>query len=162
MISLRSNTRGKTVMTEKDYSAMSGSQLVETYNALAKEKGIKPIKRFSDHKTAVRRVTDLANGTIPQVHVANGGGVKVERVLLEFGTRKGTNRESLVKALAANFGKQVSTINLIKEVYGKEDEKLKTAIGMVMKGAFDMIKKNSLPYKIIYDKETKSYGLYKK
>ena len=57
--------------------------------------------------------------------------------------REGTHRETLIKKLAANFGKPVSRDALRKAVYGAKAEG--SAIDMVLRGLEAMIAKNKAP-----------------
>lgn len=48
-----------------NYDEMTGPQLVQEYNRMAAEKGMTPVKKFTDLKTGIRRCKILADGSIP-------------------------------------------------------------------------------------------------
>lgn len=150
----------------QDFSKMSGPELVAEYNKRATGAGLKPVKRFADRESAVRRVKELVTNSIGGGSTATAqkvpGGSGPSKVLEAFGARKGTNRELLLLALASHFGQQVKVSALLQKVYGSTNDKNKGALKMVMKGAYDMIKKGRLSYEIKREKETDSYGLYSK
>ena len=62
MISLTTNTRGKTFMndsTEGEKTETPLAEIVSGYNKLAEQLGLKPVKRFKDRESAIRRFTEL-------------------------------------------------------------------------------------------------------
>lgn len=157
-----------------DFSALSGPELLTAYNVLAKKAGLKHVARFSDRKAAIRRCLALSASppapagkntpsTSPAVP-ASPPGTKETRILAEFKARAGTNRETLLRVMIASFGKQVNLAELMKAVYNSTDEKNRGALGMVMKGAYAMIEKRKLPYRIVREKKEKevTYGLHQK
>lgn len=160
MISIHTNTRGRTMA--KSISDMNGSELVVEYNRLAAASGQKPVKRFADRKSALKRIAALkqtsSSGKKPKED-------KRSKIGIEFNVRRGTNREKLLEALNANYKKQVTKRDLLKAVYGSGSEDNKAAIQMVMNGIEYMIGKGKLPYKVVKEKNDQkeiTFGLYPK
>lgn len=155
MIALTTNTRGSTAMS-KNVSEMSSSELVTEFNRLAATAGLKPVKRFADRKSAIKRISALkpkTNGAKAPKKVAKED--KRSKIGVEFNVRSGTNREKLLEALHANYRKPVTKRELLKTVYGSQSEDNQVAILMVMKGLNGMISKDRLPYKVVRGKNDK-------
>lgn len=164
MIAITSNTRGSVM---KQISEMNGSELVAEYNRLAIAAGQKPVKRFADRKSAVRRIA-LLNGAAPKKEEKKEKKAKEEKrskIGVEFNVRSGTNREKLLEVLNANLKKQVTMRELLKSVYGSTAEDKQGAIHMVKNGLKAMIDNGKLPYKVVRGKDEKketTFGLYPK
>lgn len=76
-------------------------------------------------------------------------------LLASFGLRAGTARAGLVTCLVENKGKMVPAKELLKATYGSQDIENWGKIGMVIKGAIEMIKLNSIAWHIERGKDDK-------
>ena len=153
MLSITTNSRGKTPM--KTPEEMNGTELVAAYNVLAPRVGEKPVAKFSDLKTGVRRLKELqgkskqsATATTKKEEKAAPKNDTHERMLFDFDVRKGTNREKVLNKLWENKGKPVNRKELLKAVYGNQSEENVGALNMVFKGLLDKLNKSKLPYTI--------------
>jgi len=166
MIAITSNTRGSTMT--KSVSEMSGSELVVEFNRLAIAAGQKPVKRFGDRKSALRRISALkpkTNGAKAPKKTKAVKEDKRSKIGVEFNVRSGSLREKLLEALHAHYKHPVTKRDLLKSVYGSASEDNQGAILMVMKGIHFMIDKYKLPYKVVTGKNEKketTFGLYPK
>lgn len=165
-------------MTKVEFAAMSGSELVNTYNAMlelpcAKEAleppRNKPVARFADHATAVKRCEALAStiralqGATLSENMKKRGAVaektrmKIAKMATE--SRPLNNRKKVWQLLNDLHSQQVSWQSLSRSVYGQESK----AIFMVLKGTEKDLQGSK---EWVLRKEGKgenaTYGIYKK
>ncbi len=139
----------------KAVSEMTSSELVTEFNRLAVAAGQKPVKRFADRKSAMKRIAALkpkTNGAKAPKKVKED---KRSKIGVEFNVRSGSNRETLLETLHANYRKPVTKRELLKAVYGSQSEDNQVAILMVMRGLEQMISDGRLPYKVLRGKNDK-------
>lgn len=143
-------------MLVKSLSEMAGPELVSEFNRRAAVRGLPAVKRFSDRKTAIKRIEAL-DTVVPSKPTLVIDGSKVVN---DFGVRKGTNRQKVLDQLFADFGKQVPRRALLLTLYSSDSESNVGALNMVFSGLFALIKKKRLSYKIVKEKKEKTFGLY--
>lgn len=71
-------------MTTVDLKSLSARQLLEIYNEAATRLGKKPVARFSDAKSALRRVTDI----LDEANKAGVGGDEASPIVAPAGGKK--------------------------------------------------------------------------
>lgn len=107
----------ETDMTLKTVNQMSGPELAERYNAIARELGLEPVKKFRDRATALRRLAAIQNGigvvpkpeTKPRLAPAD-----VADLVKAFAFRSGSSREKVITSLAESLGRQVAEEALVR------------------------------------------------
>ena len=170
--------------TQKNFQELSGSALVEAFNAMAASKegvalGAKSVTRFSDTKTGVKRCEALASSI--RAH-REGQKAEAERDKkpakgavegkparapakekpepkkhdTNFGkVTKGSNRDKLLERLLAAKGEFLSRNDLMVAVYGVADKDHRGRLAMVLKGLGQLIASRKLSYKLETRKEGK-------
>lgn len=143
-----------------EFSEMSGSRLVDTYNKMAEELGLRSVKRFSSSEDGRRRCEKLRN----QLAGLSKEEKKKETtemidIYQQFKTRPNSKREALLRSLEQNRDQLVPIDKLMTDVYGKSNGN-KNALKMVLLGLIDTIKKGNLPYEIRSEKA--AIGLFEK
>lgn len=141
--------------TTPNYDGMSTGELVKAFNALSPDK---PVKRFADKASALRRVKALVSGGAAKKANGSAKHASAEKtkksggLVEQFEARPGTVRQKLLSAFDSHLGKQLTVNALLKSVYGSANIENKGALMMSLKGAAGTIKKNKLPYQIKKEK----------
>lgn len=162
--------------TQKDFTTLHGTSLVEAFNAMAASKegialGAKPVTRFSDTKTGVKRCETLASSI--RAH-REGQKAEAERDKkkpttktakekpepkkheTQFGkVTQGSNRDKLLARLLEAQGDYLSRNDLMVVVYGVADKDHRGRLAMVLKGLGQLIASRKLGYKLETRKEGK-------
>jgi hypothetical protein len=77
--------------------------------------------------------------------------MEMTKISEQFNCVPGTNREKLLEALHRRAGKQVTSADLQKAVYGRKPQS-HGALMMIVKGLEGMIKKGRLPFQVKKEK----------
>ena len=78
---------------------------------------------------------------------ARKSGSGADKIAAAFGVREGTNRAKLLARLGRNLGKPVAVPELMKAVYGADDDE-PGKLMRVVAGAFVMIEKHKPGYRL--------------
>jgi hypothetical protein len=78
--------------------------------------------------------------------------MEMTKISEQFNCVPGTNREKLLEALHRRVGKQVTSADLQKAVYGRSKNASHGALMMIVKGLEGMIKKGRLPFQVKKEK----------
>lgn len=138
-------------------AAETSEQASGTPGKAGKDTG-KKMKKAKTKREVHPSSRPAAAGEKPPVHHGNR---KLPDLKEAFGTREGSNREKLLEALAASQGKQVSVKDLMKAVYRSTQKQ--GPLMMVMRGLYDMIAGNKLPFAVHKSKDKEgdlTFGLY--
>lgn len=168
---------------EVEITRKSSAELVALYNEIAAKRGTATVTKFSDKKTAVRRVLAImadANVAAPvptekpessatvaseKKNVPKGEPVAKNSTLELFDCREGNNRARLILSMHKHLGSSQSIACLVEDVYGKgssADSSFNGKLKMVMGGMKATIASKKLKFEIKKTKQTNEthFGLY--
>jgi hypothetical protein len=159
------------MMEGKDFTTMSGPQLVEWFNAAVTEqpvKGFKPVTRFGSRNKAIKRCQDLvnaANGVMPEKKARSPRRtepqVETSELLTAVAGDRDTHKRRATACLIEHQGSSVTAAVLAAATYGKGKEN-KGALMNVIGGIKATLNKKKLGYTIRTGKQNKetTFGLY--
>lgn len=134
-------------MTATNYDEMTGPELAAAFNAMARARGLDPIKKFKDRATGVRRCLAFASaleksGTVKKQDAPIGS-------IVDRFDCKNNNRLRMLRLLVAAMGVQVPAENFLRLPDWDARVKIESAIG----GLVWRIKESNLPYAINVERE---------
>lgn len=168
---------------EVEITRKSTAELVALYNEIATKRGTATVNKFSDKKTAIRRVLAImsdANSTasVPDEKPESSTTVAVEQkgapkghtvarnsVLELFDCREGNNRARLILSMHSHLGSSQSVAVLVEDVYGKgssADSSFNGKLMMVLGGMKATIVSKKLKFEVKKTKQNRDthFGLY--
>lgn len=166
---------------EVEITGKTTAELVAIYNEVATERGTATVTKFSDRKTAVRRVlaiiadrasatesSESSSKTQPKAKSAPKGEPVAKNSTLElFDCRENTNRARLIESMHSHLGSTQSVAVLVDCVYGKgssAESGFRGKLMMVMGGMKATIASKKLNFEVKKTKQDKEthIGLYEK
>lgn len=166
---------------EFEITGKTAAELAAIYNEVATKRGTATVTKFSDRKTAVRRVlailADTAAPAETQKASANpqpeakdapkSESVAKNSILELFDCRENTNRARLIESMHSHLGSTQSVAVLVEDVYGKgssADASFNGKLMMVMGGMKATVASKKLKFEVKKTKQGREihFGLYAK
>lgn len=166
---------------EIEITGKTTAELVAIYNEVAAKRGTATVTKFSDRKTAVRRVLAIIADTAKPTETSKANNkpqpeakdvpksepVAKNSTLELFDCRENTNRARLIESMHSNLGSTQSVAILVEDVYGKgssADASFNGKLMMVMGGMKATIASKKLRFEVKKTKQGREthFGLYVK
>jgi hypothetical protein len=164
---------------EVEITRKSTAELVALYNEIATKRGTATVNKFSDKKTAIKRVlailadtseaskpAEASTPTAPKpANVPKGEPVAKNSTLELFDCRAENNRARLILSMHSHLGSSQSVAVLVEDVYGKgssADSSFNGKLMMVMGGMKATIVSKKLKFEVKKTKQGNEthFGLY--